>query len=202
MPLGVKMLQVAQNVDERGQLCFMEVATHLPFEVRRVFWISGVPAGKTRGGHAHWTCHEAIFPVAGSFEIEVDDGEVCCTVAMAHPWEGITIPAGVWCELRNFAPGTVCFVLASEAYDASGYALTREAWHQGLAELKRADAPSCLERKARCEKNDDEVHIKGDEVHIKGDEVHMRDDGVCMRDDEVCMRDDEVRMKGDDEVRG
>ena len=76
MPHGVELLQVAQNVDERGSLCFMEVAAHLPFEIRRVFWISDVPTGKTRGGHAHWTCHEAIFSVSGSFEIEVDDGEV------------------------------------------------------------------------------------------------------------------------------
>ena len=154
MPHGVELLQVAQNVDERGSLCFMEVAAHLPFEIRRVFWISDVPTGKTRGGHAHWTCHEAIFSVSGSFEIEVDDGDVRRTFTLDRPWEGITVPAGVWCELRHFAPGSVCLVLASEAYDASGYAQTREAWHRGLSRLKDSDGRFCAERNVDSEESD------------------------------------------------
>ena len=128
MPRGVKLIELPQNVDERGRLYYMECADVLPFEVRRIFWISDVPRGKTRGGHAHWTCQEVIFPVTGNFEIEVDDGKVCRTIVMDRPSCGITVPAGVWCELRNFAPGTVCVVLASEKYDLSGYALTREEW--------------------------------------------------------------------------
>jgi hypothetical protein len=91
-----------------------------------------VPVDKTRGGHAHWTCHEAVFPVTGSFEIELDDGLVSTTVTLDKPSLGITIPAGVWCELRHFAPGTICLVMASQEYDASGYALDRESWLKEL----------------------------------------------------------------------
>jgi dTDP-4-dehydrorhamnose 3,5-epimerase-like enzyme len=86
----------------------------------------------TRGGHAHWTCHEAVFPITGRFEIELDDGEVNTTVVLDDATRGIIVPAGVWCELRHFAPGTVCLVMASQEYDASGYALDRESWMKTL----------------------------------------------------------------------
>ena len=128
LPQGVERLQVALNVDERGCLSFLEGCRDIPFEVKRVFWITDVPAGQTRGGHAHWTCHEVVFPVTGSFEIEVDDGLCCRTLRMERSNEGILIPAGVWCELRDFAPGTVCVVVASQEYDASGYAHIRDEW--------------------------------------------------------------------------
>ena len=128
LPQGVKLIQLPHNVDERGHLSYGEGKKDIPFEIRRIFWISGVPADKTRGGHAHWTCDEVVFPVAGSFEIEVDDGDVSATVLMNDSRTGILIPAGIWCELRHFEPGTVCVVAASQAYDATGYVHERSAW--------------------------------------------------------------------------
>lgn len=133
LPRGVKWIQLPLFVDSRGRLTFLEGGVHLPFEVKRIFWITDVPKNKTRGGHAHWTCHEVVIPIRGSFEIELDDGDLCATVTLDDPTCGITIPAGVWCELRHFEPGTVCLVVASQEYDVSGYALDRESW---LKELK------------------------------------------------------------------
>ena len=130
LPHGVQRIQLPQNVDERGVLSFLEAEKDIPFKVERVFWITDVPAGKMRGAHAHWTCHEALFPVTGSFEIEVDDGQRCCTLLMNRPNEGLLISAGVWCELRQFAPGTACIVMASQPYDASGYANDRAEWRR------------------------------------------------------------------------
>ena len=132
LPKGVEWIQLPQNVDNRGRLTFLEGEVHIPFSVKRVFWITDVPIDQIRGGHAHWTCHEAIFPVVGRFEIELDDGERDATVVLDDPSRGITVPAGVWCELRHFAPGTVCVVMASQEYDASGYALDRESWKESL----------------------------------------------------------------------
>lgn len=132
LPRGVKRIQLPKNVDERGCLSFLESGKHIPFEVKRVFWIYDVPETQTRGGHAHWSCQEVVFPVAGSFELELDDGERHSCVLLDDPSCGITIPAGVWCELRHFAPGTVCVVAASEEYDATGYALDRDSWLQEL----------------------------------------------------------------------
>ncbi|MCR5179814.1 MAG: FdtA/QdtA family cupin domain-containing protein [Bacteroidaceae bacterium] len=128
MPQGVELIQLPENVDERGRLSFAEGGLHIPFDVKRMFWISDVPPGKIRGGHAHWTCHEAVFPVSGSFDIEVDDGYCSRTFTMNSPSLGILIPAGIWCELRNFSPGSVCVVAASQEYDATGYANDYDSW--------------------------------------------------------------------------
>ena len=121
MPDGVTYLTAPKVLDDRGCLCFAEGGTHVPFRIERVFWIFGVGEGQTRGEHAHRTCAEAIFPVHGRFDIEVDDGRCRKTFAMDRPERGILIPAGVWCCLKNFSPDAVCLVAASQPYLAEGY---------------------------------------------------------------------------------
>ncbi len=100
-----QLITLPLATDARGSLCFAE-NTQLPFPIERVFWIYGVPEGKTRGGHAHTTCA---------------DGKSEKTYHMDSPQTGILIPPNVWCELRNFSPQTICVVLASETYNSEGY---------------------------------------------------------------------------------
>ena len=119
-PLQCQLVTVPLITDPRGSLCFAESAK-LPFPIERVFWIYGVPEGKTRGGHAHTSCAEIVFPVSGSFDMWVDDGKEEKTYHLDSPQVGILIPPNVWCELRNFSPNTICVVLASEAYNSEGY---------------------------------------------------------------------------------
>ncbi|MCR5820621.1 MAG: FdtA/QdtA family cupin domain-containing protein [Bacteroidaceae bacterium] len=120
-PSGVVMVELPDMLDERGRLNFLQGGLDVPWEIKRVFWITDVPDGQTRGGHSHRTCHEAVFPVAGSFDITVSDGVHEVRVRMDDARFGIVIPAGIWCNLEHFAPGTVCLAVASEEYDASGY---------------------------------------------------------------------------------
>jgi dTDP-4-dehydrorhamnose 3,5-epimerase-like enzyme len=121
LPAGVCFLPLKRVQDDRGSLTFLEGGKEVPFEVKRVFWIYDIPEGKSRGAHAHRICHEALFPVSGSFTLMVDDGEVRTSFRMDSPHCGVLIPAGVWCELTDFAPGTVCVVMASHPYMAEGY---------------------------------------------------------------------------------
>lgn len=117
---GYGLVHLSEHIDERGSLSFAEWS-HLPFAPKRVFWIYDVQEGKTRGGHAHRTCAEVVFAVQGSFDMFVDNGETTETIHISKANEGIYIGPNVWCELRNFAPGTVCVALASTEYDAKGY---------------------------------------------------------------------------------
>lgn len=117
---AVRMVDVPCVVDERGSLCFVEDGSFV-FDVKRVFWIYGVKEGQTRGNHAHATCAEVIFPVNGSFDVEVDDGKQSLTFHMDSPSRGVLIPAKAWCSLKNFSNDAVCVVLASQEYDAGGY---------------------------------------------------------------------------------
>jgi len=117
---GYGMVSLPQHTDVRGSLTFAEWR-HLPFQPKRVFWIYDVAEGKTRGGHAHRTCAEVVFAISGSFDMFVNNGTEQATIHISNPSEGIYIGTNVWCELRNFAPGTVCVAFASEDYDAEGY---------------------------------------------------------------------------------
>ena len=110
--------------DERGTLTVagLNRSGILPFKVERVFWITGVPDHAIRGCHAHRRCHEALICLHGSVKVKVDNGcGQSFTTTLSSPDKGLLIPPMVWCELSDFAPGTVCLCLASGDYDKEGY---------------------------------------------------------------------------------
>lgn len=110
--------------DERGDLTIADANPNgnFPFEIRRVFWISGVPKGQTRGTHAHQWCSEALAAVHGRFKVKVDTGQgEPFVVELSSPGQGLLIPPLVWCELFDFSSDAVCLCLASGGYDEEGY---------------------------------------------------------------------------------
>lgn len=127
LPHTFSIIDLPESLDERGALVHVE-HTDLPFPLQRVFWIYGVPQGRTRGGHAHHTQAEVIVPVRGSFDIFADDGQRHTRLHMSSPRQGIYIGPDVWSELSAFTPDTVCLVLCSEPYDHTGYVETYEAF--------------------------------------------------------------------------
>ena len=121
--------------DARGVLTVEQNSAHspLPFRVDRVFWITDVPQGATRGNHAHQTCYEALVCVHGSFKVKVDNGcGLSFTALLDSPQKGLVVPPMVWCELFDFTPGAVCLCMASGGYDKDGYLETREEWLAAL----------------------------------------------------------------------
>ncbi|MCR4836051.1 MAG: FdtA/QdtA family cupin domain-containing protein [Bacteroidaceae bacterium] len=120
LPECAKLIKIGTAIDKRGQLCFTENA-ELPFKIERVFWISNIPKGESRGCHAHRICAEIVFPAQGSFDMFVSDSEGERTYKMADPSIGIYIGPNVWCELKNFSQDAVCVVLASHRYMTEGY---------------------------------------------------------------------------------
>ena len=74
-----------------------------------------------RGDHAHRTCEMVLFPIGGSFDIELDDGEDRTLLHMDDPSQGVFIPPLVWCKLLNFTKDAACLSLASEEYRAEDY---------------------------------------------------------------------------------
>ena len=115
------MVQLPKVSDERGTLAFGEAQRHIPFPIWRVFWTYNIRGGNMRGDHAHRTCEMVLFPVGGSFDIELDDGERREVLHMDDPSHGVYIPPLVWCRLMNFTPDAACISLASEEYRAEDY---------------------------------------------------------------------------------
>lgn len=115
------MVQLPSISDARGSLAFAEAEQHIPFAIRRVFWTYSVQDNSMRGDHAHRTCEMVLFPIGGSFDIEVDDGEHTELLHMDDASLGIYIPPMVWCRLMNFTEHAACISLASEEYRAEDY---------------------------------------------------------------------------------
>jgi len=107
--------------DPRGNLTFVEGLRHVPFEIRRVYYLYDVPGGETRGGHAHKKLQQATIAIAGSFDVVLDDGHSRKTVSLNRSYYGVYIPRMIWRELVNFSSGSVCLVLASEPYEREDY---------------------------------------------------------------------------------
>ena len=62
--------------DKRGNLSFIEENKHIPFQIKRTYWIYDVPGGVARGGHAYKENMEFIVALSGSFDVVLDDGVV------------------------------------------------------------------------------------------------------------------------------
>lgn len=140
MPRGCRLIDFPESVDDRGSLSFAEGMQHIPFQIERVFWIYGVPEGRTRGNHSHNESAEVVVPVTGEFDMFVSDGVREMTVRISSPKQGILIPPGVWCELRNFKSGTVCVVFASHPYNAAGYTHDFSQYRNELVSAVRYDS--------------------------------------------------------------
>ena len=117
----IKIIKLPKIYDARGSLTFIEYQKHIPFKIRRVFYLYDVPAGETRAGHALKECHQFIIAVSGSFNVIVDNGRNKFKFTLNRPYVGLHIPALCWRELEEFSSGSVCLVLASEPYDEACY---------------------------------------------------------------------------------
>lgn len=107
--------------DPRGNLTFVEAGRHIPFDIRRVYYLYDVPGGAERGGHAHKDLDQLIIAMSGSFDIHLDDGSQKKTVHMNRSYYGLYICPMIWREIDNFSSGAVCMVLASNYYDELDY---------------------------------------------------------------------------------
>ncbi len=122
MPLSeVTLVELPRIPDPRGNLTFVEGERHVPFAIRRFFYLYDVPGGEERAGHALKTCQQFIIAMSGSFDVFVDDGVENRRFHLNRSYHGLYLPALIWRELDNFSSGSVCAVLASEAYDEAGY---------------------------------------------------------------------------------
>lgn len=116
-----RMIDLPKITDPRGNLTFIEGSRHVPFDIKRVFYLYDVPTGEDRGAHAHKELHQFLVCLAGSFDVSIDDGISKRTIHLNRPWKGLHIPPMTWASQVNFDPGSVCLVLASAPYMETDY---------------------------------------------------------------------------------
>jgi hypothetical protein len=116
-----RIIDLPMIKNPKGNLTFIEAGRHIPFDIRRVYYLYDIPGGEERGGHAHRALHQLIIAMSGSFDIHLDDGRANKTVHMNRSYYGLYVCPMIWREIDNFSSGAVCMVLASEFYDEADY---------------------------------------------------------------------------------
>lgn len=107
--------------DPRGNLTFIEGGRHLPFDIKRVYYLYDVPGGSTRAGHGHKTLQQMVIAMSGSFDIELDDGRSKRKYHLNRSHYGLYICPMIWRDIDNFSSGSVCMVLASDYFQEEDY---------------------------------------------------------------------------------
>ncbi|OIO36554.1 MAG: hypothetical protein AUJ72_05830 [Candidatus Omnitrophica bacterium CG1_02_46_14] len=119
--------------NRKGNLTFVEAHRHVPFDIRRVYYLYDVPGGAERGGHAHKKLHQFIIAMSGSFDVVLDDGTEKRRHHLNRSYMGLYVCPMIWRELDNFSSGSVCLVLASEPYQETDYIRSYSAYLRVLA---------------------------------------------------------------------
>jgi hypothetical protein len=119
--MKITLIDLPKITDPRGNLTVAEGLDKVPFEIKRAYWVYDVPAGESRGGHAHKRLYQLVVALSGSFTVTLDDGHERQTVLLNHPWQGLLIETNTWRTLDDFSSGAVCLVLASEHFEEEDY---------------------------------------------------------------------------------
>jgi hypothetical protein len=122
MPLcDCKIIELPKIIEPRGNLSFIEGENHIPFDIKRVYYLYDVPGGAERGGHAHKGLQQLIIAMSGSFDVALDDGKEKKRFHLNRSYYGLYVCPMIWRELDNFSSGSVSLVLASNLYDEDDY---------------------------------------------------------------------------------
>ena len=130
-PQQCRLIDLPRINDPRGNLTFIENDRHIPFEIKRVYYLYDVPGGSLRAGHAHKTLRQFLIAMSGSFDVTVDDGQHKMKFHLNRSYYGLYIPPMIWREIDNFSSGSVCLALASDFFDEADY-------YRQYPEFKRA----------------------------------------------------------------
>lgn len=116
-----RIIDLPKFLDVRGNLSFVEQKNHIPFAIRRTYWLYDVPGGECRGGHAYKENEEFIVALSGSFDVILDDGKEKKTFTLNRSYYGLYVPKGLWREMDNFSTNSLAMILSSTDYNANDY---------------------------------------------------------------------------------
>lgn len=116
-----KLINLPKIVDPRGNLSFFEENNHIPFAIKRTYWIYDVPGGETRGGHAFKQQKEFIVALSGSFEVVVNNGNKEEVFLLNRSYTGLYIPNKIWRQMRNFSTNSLALIVTDTDYSEGDY---------------------------------------------------------------------------------
>lgn len=115
------IIQLPKFLDARGNLSFIEEEKHIPFKIKRTYWLYDVPGGEKRGGHAYKENEELIVALSGSFDVVLDNGKEQEVISLNRSYYGLYVPKGTWREINNFSTNSLALILSSTEYNEEDY---------------------------------------------------------------------------------
>ena len=116
-----QLFELPRFNDPRGNLSYVEQLNHIPFVIKRIYWLYDVPGGESREGHAYKDNQEFIVALSGSFDVVLDDGKEKRTFTLNRSYYGLYVPKGLWREMENFSTNSFAMILSSTDFDANDY---------------------------------------------------------------------------------
>jgi hypothetical protein len=117
----IRLINLPKILDDRGNLSIIEEETHIPFKIKRTYWIYDVPGGEFRGSHAFKKTEEFIIALSGSFDVIVHDGTVERKFSLNRSYYGLYIPKHIWRTIENFSTNALALIVASTSYNEKDY---------------------------------------------------------------------------------
>ncbi|MGV8828577.1 MAG: sugar 3,4-ketoisomerase [Breznakibacter sp.] len=118
---GIQLINLPKILDERGNLSVIQAQQHIPFDIKRVYWIYDVPGGELRGSHAFKETSELIVALSGSFDVVLHDGLQEHRFTLNRSYNGVLVPQMVWRRLENFSTNSLALILADTTYCETDY---------------------------------------------------------------------------------
>ena len=117
----IRFLGVQTKGDDRGHLVALEYKNDIPFDIKRVYYLTDTKEGVPRGFHAHRELVQVAVCVSGRCLMKLDNGSLKEEVWLDSPDKVIVIDKMIWHEMHEFSSDCVLLVLASEVYDERDY---------------------------------------------------------------------------------
>lgn len=117
----VQLIKLPKILDTRGNLTFIESNVHIPFKIKRTYWIYDVPGGEIRGGHAFKKSHELIIALSGSFDVLLNNGKQESRYTLNRSYYGLYVPNMIWKSMENFSTNSLALVVSNISFDQKDY---------------------------------------------------------------------------------
>lgn len=116
-----RLINLKEISDKRGFLIPLEYPAQLPFDLKRIYYIYGVPKGEKRGFHSHNDLEQILIAISGTVKILIKTPYEEEVVLLDNPNKGLYIGPMIWREMFDFSEDAVLLTLASSKYDESDY---------------------------------------------------------------------------------
>lgn len=127
----IPLIKIPEIFDD-CYLYFAQNSTHIPFVIKRVYYITKANIKLSRGFHAHKKLKQVIFCIQGKIKLTLDDGKKRKSIMLHKPNIGVLIEKMIWSEMTGFKKNTIILVFASRVFNESDYIRDYEQF-KGLA---------------------------------------------------------------------